>query len=54
MVEWQDRAIRAAAIQRQPNDPLHGIIPEMLIGLGPYTSSDTHVTFPVEFHHLLA
>jgi len=46
VAEWQDRAIRAAAIQRQPNDPLYGIIPKMLIGSGPYTSPDTQVTFP--------
>ena len=54
VAEWQDRAIRAAAIQRQQNDPLYGIIPEMLIGLGPYASPDTQVTFPAEFHCLSA
>ena len=52
VVEWQDRAIRAAAIQRQPNDPLYVIVPEMLIGSGPYVSPDIQVTFPEEFNRL--
>ncbi|NXS35570.1 GAK9 protein, partial [Pomatostomus ruficeps] len=50
--EWKRLAVIEANRPRDPNDPLRGINPEMLIGAGPHQNIGVQLECPLEIRHL--
>ncbi|NWS66193.1 GAK8 protein, partial [Crotophaga sulcirostris] len=52
--EWMRLAGLEAMRQRDTNDPLHGITPEMITGKGPFADMTVQLQYPNTLHHLTA